>query len=334
MFTNEKQIEHWPTKTNGTTLQGTYVTCPLQTNTNSSRNTSDVNRLKICKLPKLDDLHTSPTSNSLVQTKNDSSLPSPDILCGTPSLVAKSYTRTPLHSGCDDNWSWNLKDKSHEVRLNGDNREAYFHPNWSNGTAGVRGIRILNGGRYYWEINISQIFGTSMMIGIGTKHARLHSDSFVHLIGEDDEGWGLSHKGDLYHQGVSQPYTLAFPNTHKQEVTTNIGVYFDGISGTLTYFKDSVNLGVAFTGLDKVTEPLYPMISSTAAKTFMTVASMKREFDSLQDLCRCTILKSLYDKRNVEKLPLPGRLMRYVAEDNVGDKHTVDDLPDLINDIS
>ena len=68
----------------------------------------------------------------------------------------------PLCNGCEDHWSWNTKDKSHEVRLNGPNsRIAHFHPNWSNGTAGVRGTRILNGGRYYWEVNVSQrIFGT------------------------------------------------------------------------------------------------------------------------------------------------------------------------------
>ena len=68
----------------------------------------------------------------------------------------------PLCNGCEDHWSWNPKDKSHEVRLNGPNsRIAHFHPNWSNGTAGVRGTRILNGGRYYWEVNVSQrIFGT------------------------------------------------------------------------------------------------------------------------------------------------------------------------------
>ena len=54
------------------------------------------------------------------------------------------------------------KEKSHEVRLSGPkNRISHFHPNWSNGTAGVRGTRMLNGGRFYWEINVSQrIFGT------------------------------------------------------------------------------------------------------------------------------------------------------------------------------
>ena len=63
----------------------------------------------------------------------------------------------PLVCGCEDHWSWNKNDKSHEVRLYGPKqRIAHFHPNWSNGTAGVRGTRVLNGGRFYWEINVSQ----------------------------------------------------------------------------------------------------------------------------------------------------------------------------------
>ena len=44
-----------------------------------------------------------------------------------------------------------------QVRLCGPKqRIAHFHPNWSNGSAGVRGTRILNGGRYYWEITVSK----------------------------------------------------------------------------------------------------------------------------------------------------------------------------------
>lgn len=73
----------------------------------------------------------------------------------------------PLNSYCVDHWTWNDRYKSKEVRLLGDNLlTAHFHPNWSNGTAGVRGTRILNRGRYYWEINVTRrIFGTSMMFG-------------------------------------------------------------------------------------------------------------------------------------------------------------------------
>ena len=79
----------------------------------------------------------------------------------TPESGTKA-TSLPLQNACEDHWSWNTKERSHEIRLNGPkHRIAHFHPNWSNGTAGIRGTRILNKGRYYWEVNVSQrIFGT------------------------------------------------------------------------------------------------------------------------------------------------------------------------------
>ena len=35
-------------------------------------------------------------------------------------------------------------------------------------------------------------------------------------------------------------------------MATTVGIFFDGVSGTLTYYKDNVCLGVAFTGLQEV----------------------------------------------------------------------------------
>lgn len=73
----------------------------------------------------------------------------------------KSLMR-PLAYGCEDKWTWNKRDRSQEVRLSGPcSRTVHFHPNWSKGTAGIRGSRVLNNGRYYWEIKVSQrVFGT------------------------------------------------------------------------------------------------------------------------------------------------------------------------------
>jgi len=63
--------------------------------------------------------------------------------------------------GCDDKWAFSKRDRSQEVYLTNNNRTAHFHPNWSKGTAGIRGTRILNNGRYFWELKVSQrVFGT------------------------------------------------------------------------------------------------------------------------------------------------------------------------------
>lgn len=68
----------------------------------------------------------------------------------------------PLIPTFEDSWTWSKRDRSQEVWLSGfDNRTVHFHPNWSKGTAGVRGNRILNNGRFYWELKVSQrVFGT------------------------------------------------------------------------------------------------------------------------------------------------------------------------------
>lgn len=67
----------------------------------------------------------------------------------------------PLRNGCEDTWTWNRRDRSQEALLSSENRKVHFHPNWSKGTAGIRGTRVLNNGRYYWELKLSdRIFGT------------------------------------------------------------------------------------------------------------------------------------------------------------------------------
>ncbi|XP_035216824.1 SPRY domain-containing SOCS box protein 3-like isoform X2 [Stegodyphus dumicola] len=218
----------------------------------------------------------------------------------------------PLHNFCTDNWTWNKRDKSHEVQLCGANlKTAHFHPNWSNGTAGVRGTRILNRGLFYWEINVTQrIFGTSMMFGVGTKKARLHIDSFVNMLGEDKYGWGLSHKGLLWHNGKWRQYTKPF----RENEATTVGLLFDGIKGTLTYYKDGYNLGVAFTDLHLVKDELYPIVCSTAAKTEMSLSNTKREFGNLQDRCRAVILNLLRQASDIRELSLPNAVKLYLSE--------------------
>ncbi|EEB16373.1 SPRY domain-containing SOCS box protein, putative [Pediculus humanus corporis] len=218
----------------------------------------------------------------------------------------------PLGFGCEDHWSWNRRDRSHEVRLYGPGLKiAHFHPNWSSGTAGVRGTRALDAGRYYWELKVSQrIFGTSMMFGIATRQARLHANTFTNLLGEDNQGWGLSHKGLLWHGGKWSPFTKPF----RENEPTTIGILFDGVAGTLTYYKDGQNLGVAFRGLHKCTEPLYPFVCSTAAKTEMILNEQRREFVNLQDRCRNIIVKRVKSIELLENLHLPQKIFEYLAE--------------------
>lgn len=218
----------------------------------------------------------------------------------------------PLKHGCEDNWTWSKRHRSKEVVLSGpNNRTVHFHPNWSKGTAGVQGKRPLNNGRFYWELHLTKrVFGTAIMFGIGTKHARLHANSFRNMLGENEHGWGLSHKGVLWHKGVALLYTSRF----RENQATVVGVLFDGIEGTLTYYKDGTCLGVAFRGLDKIKEPLYPIVCSTAAKTELTLKCARRDFVNLQDRCRAEIIKHVKNRRQLADLNLPPSITAYLSE--------------------
>lgn len=59
-----------------------------------------------------------------------------------------------------------------------------------------------------WLIHIHLfIFIHSMMFGVGTDEVRLHANKFVNLLGEDENGWGMSHKGLLWHAGIGFNFT-------------------------------------------------------------------------------------------------------------------------------
>lgn len=91
-----------------------------------------------------------------------------------------------------------------------------------------------------------------MMFGIGTEEAQLHIDNFTNLLGANEHSWGMSHKGIVWHNGTGLRYAKCF----KENLATTIGLLFDGIDGTLTYYKDGVCLGVAFRELNMVCDEL------------------------------------------------------------------------------
>ena len=239
---------------------------------------------------------------------NDSS----PVLRSRPTTSIHQIINQPSVCECEDHWTWSKGHKSHEVRLYGEFANiAHFHPNWSNGTAAVRGDKILNDGIYYWEVKVSQrLFGTSMMFGIGTANTRLHVDAFVNLLGEDQWSMGLSHKGLAWYNGTWKQYTKPF----RENEATTIGLLFNGPKGTLTYYKDGECLGVAFEGLHRIEQNLYPIIASTAAKTEMTLTNCRRCFTSLQDRCRHVILKHIDSPLSLRTLPISYNTKEFLYE--------------------
>ncbi|CAB1341286.1 unnamed protein product, partial [Coregonus sp. 'balchen'] len=105
------------------------------------------------------------------------------------------------HCGEEDqdfDWVWDDSNRSTATLMTCDNRKVNFHTEYSCGTAAIRGSKELADGQHFWEIKMtSPVYGTDMMVGIGTCDVNLdkYRHTFCSLLGKDDDSWGLSYTG-------------------------------------------------------------------------------------------------------------------------------------------
>ncbi|XP_004596873.2 SPRY domain-containing SOCS box protein 3 [Ochotona princeps] len=210
-------------------------------------------------------------------------------------------------------WVWDDLNKSSATLLSCDNRKVSFHTDYSCGTAAVRGTKELGQGQHFWEIKMtSPVYGTDMMVGIGTSDVDLdkYHHTFCSLLGRDEASWGLSYTGLLHHKGDKTSFSPRFGQG------SIIGVHLDAWHGTLTFFKNRKFIGVAATKLwDR---KFYPMVCSTAARSSMKVIRSCASSTSLQYLC-CYRLRQLrpHSGDTLEGLPLPPGL-KQLLHDKLG----------------
>jgi len=101
----------------------------------------------------------------------------------------------------------------------------------------------VSSGKWYWEATLGN---TKANVGIAKATAALSS-----YLGSDANGWGYySVAGTKVNSGATTAYGATY--------TTGdvVGVAFDADAGTLTFYKNNVSQGVAFTGL--TSGPYFP----------------------------------------------------------------------------
>ncbi|XP_078147022.1 SPRY domain-containing SOCS box protein 3 [Centroberyx gerrardi] len=220
-------------------------------------------------------------------------------------------------------WVWDEHCMSAGAFLSSDNRKVSFHSDYSCGTAAIRGTKELAEGQHFWEIKMtSPVYGTDMMVGIGTLEVNLEKfkHSFCSLLGHDEDSWGLSYTGLFQHKGDRVKFSSRFGQG------SIIGVHLDTWYGTLTFYKNRHCIGVAATRLQN--KKLYPMVCSTAAKSSMKVIRACYTPTSLQYLCCARLRQALPrcpDVLDVLELP-PG--LRTLLHTQLGWVFTLDSSPD------
>ncbi|XGW27945.1 hypothetical protein V3C99_008051 [Haemonchus contortus] len=161
-----------------------------------------------------------------------------------------------------DSWPFSKESTNLEAAIWGN--EVLFHPVYAFGTAGIRGAKQLTATSIvYWDTRVCQnLFGTSIMFGVGTKHASTRARSqFVDLLGEDEHSYGLNQKGLVRHCGIE--VAVCEPLPYRDCV---VGILFDGPGRKISFYRNGEYLCTPFSDID-VSEPLYPMVSSTAQQS-------------------------------------------------------------------
>jgi hypothetical protein len=112
---------------------------------------------------------------------------------------------------------------------------AYGGSGTRNATMGTFGM---SSGKWYWECTI--LSAGSPVIGITNDPS---ASSVPNYPGFSANGWGYVNDGDKYNNGSATAYGATY--------TTNdiMGVAFDADAGSITFYKNNVSQGVAFSSL-------------------------------------------------------------------------------------
>jgi hypothetical protein len=229
-----------------------------------------------------------------------------DLLNIYPTTTSNHFDNIPIRNYRVLNLTWsNLNSTGiHEdlpsYILSNDFKSACIHP-YCSGCFETYAIRtnqsLKRNCLTYWEISLKDYIcsGTSVMIGIGTKEAILASNGYLNLIGMDKNSWGLSNKGHLWHDNISKSFCDSFDDDKHCGRDIRIGCLYDGYSGRVAYFKDGNCIGVAFMNLPVEME-LYPMVSSTVAKSIIKLERAFESFPSLKELARAKCVQNQLPK--------------------------------------
>ena len=128
--------------------------------------------------------------------------------------------------------------------------------NLGNAATHVRGTIQISSGKWYWEITPTSLAG-NMLIGICVPTQVFNGD----LIASG--GFSYYNNGNKYSGGSASSYGASYT------VNDVIGVAFDADAGTLTYYKNGVSQGTAFTGLTAEYFPAVSDGSSGSASSFV-----------------------------------------------------------------
>lgn len=193
-----------------------------------------------------------------------------------------------------------------QVILDPDGKHVTFHPSMSRGTVGVRSNIPMLSGIHRWAVKMgAHVYGTDIMVGVCTEELDLNSatTNYCSLIGYDRHGWGLSYRGECLHDNAVVHDSPSLPFTSHQVVVLELNLY----TGSLSASVDDGPMQVLVRELWPQREgvPLYPVVTSTARNSEMTLLWSCSTILRLRHMCLFGCLKMLSRRSQISELPLP-----------------------------
>ena len=153
--------------------------------------------------------------------------------------------------------TWNPGDIGSATSLSGGN----LSYSGNNGSS-ARGTVSKSSGKWAWEITITSSVGIT--VGVATASANIQN-----TLGTDAFGWAYDSTGNKRTNNSASSYGSTYTSGDV------IGIVLALTSGTLTFYKNGVSQGIAFSGLSGT---LYPDISSLTGSNTSGTANFSGPF--------------------------------------------------------
>ena len=119
------------------------------------------------------------------------------------------------------------------------------------GGGGIASSFVVRTGKWYWETTITAVSGAYIHIGILDENIAPYSGYPFYQPGLTAESYAYQNNGTKYNNNTNTSYGASY--------TTNdvIGIALDLDNGTITFYKNNVSQGQAFSGLTGGFSPAY-----------------------------------------------------------------------------
>ncbi|KHN78688.1 F-box/SPRY domain-containing protein 1 [Toxocara canis] len=169
-------------------------------------------------------------------------------------------------------FAWNPNDSSKNNYLRPNGFTVHRNP-VAQSTDGIRGKIGVSNGIHAWEFIWEGPLGTVACIGVGSKHAALHCQGYVALLGSDDQSWGwnLVDNQLMHNNAQISPYPRV-NNPPKYQMGERIRMVMDCDRHTLYFERGTEFLGVAFNNLPPL--KLFPAMCGVYGNTEVSMVSI------------------------------------------------------------